>query len=388
MAKISFLLGLATVLLSLVSTTIGADLKIDDLFTVQPGTSNGGCDSRKDVLNQWHAESVRSLNVAISVIDQWLDDFRVRESLDYFFGFDRWDNLDDSLETVASIKQEMQFVLDFLNNKKEGGGTALYPKDEYWLFCSSDFLTEKKRTDTALDKNGNEILDKDKKPVPIDKVPAYLDALNADAKNKIWWAGEKAKGLNGYYFAKTGRTYCSNRKNLGATTQINIATGGAVPTVKETAAIIFCPSAFDGVPNQLRPTANSYLEANKRLENDYNLGDSLPKSTTLIHELFHAIRGDDFLSGDDEKYDIVDVYALGPEPGDKAESNPESYVFFIGHMYHLFGKPDGNQPWSIPKNWDFRIIDGGKTRGDNKDMVAGAKVPGPANVDPDPDESD
>jgi hypothetical protein len=35
--------------------------------------------------------------------------------------------------------------------------------------------------------------------------------------------------------------------------------------------------------------------------------------------------------------------------------NPENYVFFIAHMNHLFGEPDGNQPWSIGRNWDFAV---------------------------------
>lgn len=51
-------------------------------------------------------------------------------------------------------------------------------------------------------------------------------------------------------------------------------------------------------------------------------------------------------------------------------------------MYHLFGQPDSDKPWSIPKNWDFRTIDGGSTKNDKKDMVLGAKVPGPKDPDP------
>lgn len=52
-------------------------------------------------------------------------------------------------------------------------------------------------------------------------------------------------------------------------------------------------------------------------------------------------------------------------------------------MFHLFGEPDGDEPWSIPKKWDFRIIDGGTDKGDKKNMVFGARVPGPKDIDPD-----
>lgn len=39
----------------------------------------------------------------------------------------------------------------------------------------------------------------------------------------------------------------------------------------------------------------------------------------------------------------------------KARLNPENYVFFITHMYHLFGEDEGEDPISIPTNWDFRV---------------------------------
>lgn len=38
-----------------------------------------------------------------------------------------------------------------------------------------------------------------------------------------------------------------------------------------------------------------------------------------------------------------------------AQLNPESFVFFIAHMFHLRGIADGDEPWSIKKNWDFKL---------------------------------
>lgn len=41
-----------------------------------------------------------------------------------------------------------------------------------------------------------------------------------------------------------------------------------------------------------------------------------------------------------------------------SRKNPENYVFFIAHMFHMFGEPDEedpNAPWSIPTQWDFQL---------------------------------
>ncbi len=49
--------------------------------------------------------------------------------------------------------------------------------------------------------------------------------------------------------------------------------------------------------------------------------------------------------------DIGSCLNLAGEPSRK---NPETYVFFIAHMYHMRGADEGNEPWSIPTNWDFK----------------------------------
>lgn len=47
-------------------------------------------------------------------------------------------------------------------------------------------------------------------------------------------------------------------------------------------------------------------------------------------------------------------------PSDKAVRNPENYVFFVTHMYYLFGEPEDGTGSSIDKNWDFtfQTVDG------------------------------
>jgi hypothetical protein len=46
------------------------------------------------------------------------------------------------------------------------------------------------------------------------------------------------------------------------------------------------------------------------------------------------------------------------DSAEAAQKNPENYVFFIAHMYHLFGKEDEEDPdapWSIKENWNFEM---------------------------------
>lgn len=54
----------------------------------------------------------------------------------------------------------------------------------------------------------------------------------------------------------------------------------------------------------------------------------------------------------DTLWDNLDL--SGRKPSD-ARKNPESYVFFITHMFHLRGIADGEEPWSIKKNWNFKL---------------------------------
>jgi hypothetical protein len=63
---------------------------IADRFTVQPGTTNGGCDARTTLLNQYLTESRLSVTVALDAIDNHgsantADGRKVRRALDTFF---------------------------------------------------------------------------------------------------------------------------------------------------------------------------------------------------------------------------------------------------------------------------------------------------------------
>jgi hypothetical protein len=66
---------------------------LNNLFTIQPGTINGGCGARTTLLNQYATESVDSLNVAIDAINNHggadtPEGKKVRRALDMFFKVD------------------------------------------------------------------------------------------------------------------------------------------------------------------------------------------------------------------------------------------------------------------------------------------------------------
>jgi len=86
MAKGSFLLGLITGLLALLSCTIALD--ITDVFTLQPGAANiGGCDDRKATLNLWFSETIVSLRVTMDQLGD-IDNINkgTRRAMAMFFG--------------------------------------------------------------------------------------------------------------------------------------------------------------------------------------------------------------------------------------------------------------------------------------------------------------
>jgi hypothetical protein len=84
MAKCSFLLGLMTGLLVLLSRTIAVEM--NDIFTVQPGTRDGGCDDRAAVLDQWLEECIQSIYVTLQAMDQYEQQTKVRRALSTIFG--------------------------------------------------------------------------------------------------------------------------------------------------------------------------------------------------------------------------------------------------------------------------------------------------------------
>ncbi|ATY66573.1 hypothetical protein A9K55_001053 [Cordyceps militaris] len=178
--------------------------------------------------------------------------------------------------------------------------------------------------------------------------------LHVSGKVKPWWP-TNITDLNGYYFDEDGGHFCS-ATNLGVTASIRRIerrpNGSTLaPKDERIASIIICPSAFSNprAPNNYRDASNNIVLPGK------SLGDCLPKSATLLHETFHAIFGEVMLAGPAEKYDIADVINLSAL---KSQKNIENYVFFIAHMYLLFGQANAKNPQdpvSVPKNWDFKV---------------------------------
>lgn len=140
--------------------------------------------------------------------------------------------------------------------------------------------------------------DKDGNTITIEGVPKYRELLRKDAKNRPWWSGE-ITDQNGYYFTEYGGNYCYE-DDLGVTAAMQIldrnAAGQAEARKPEMAAVILCPFSFDDSPQP-----NSWREASNLLAPGVSLHLAVPKSMTLVHEIFHALHGVAFLSGDAEK---------------------------------------------------------------------------------------
>ncbi|KAL2788776.1 hypothetical protein BJX66DRAFT_308231 [Aspergillus keveii] len=355
MAKCLFLLGLITGLLVLLPCTIAVEM--NDIFTVQSGTGDGGCDDRADVLDQWLSECIQSIDVTLLAMDRYDRDVRVRRALSTIFGLRNSGRLGGSGTrarlTFNTIRDYIEFIGNFFNQQQKDGGGNMYPSSGFWLFCDSTFLALHNPTDPASDYKGEPILDENGDPVPIRDVPEYQMRLEEDPNNEPWWSGDLTD-LNGYYFTEYGGNYCYE-DDLGVTAGIEPLGGDEVG--QDVVSVILCPYSFE---NGQRP--DSYQDANNLLRAGTNLADAIPKSATLLHEAFHAIHGGIFLAGDNERYDIATCLNLATTDPVSAQHNPENYVFFIAHMYHMFGVEEGNEPWSIHTQWNFDVIGTGQNR--------------------------
>ncbi|GKT58404.1 hypothetical protein ColTof4_12335 [Colletotrichum tofieldiae] len=240
MAKGSFLLGLITGLLALLSCTIAVE--ITDIFTVQPGTLDGGCDGRAAVLDQWLSEGIESLDVTLNAIDEYNQDPRVRRSMSVIFGIANSGRLGGANTpraiAVKRVRDYIEHIGNFYNQKQENG-RPLYDKSGYWFFCDSTFLSLHEPTSPASDYRGNDILDQNGNPIRIMDIPKYQQQLSEDADNKPWWSGELTD-LNGYYFTEYGGNYCYE-DDLGVTAAIQPFRQGAngqAETAEEIASVI------------------------------------------------------------------------------------------------------------------------------------------------------
>lgn len=90
MAKLLFPLGLVTALFGIYFRTVSG-LSLNDLFIVQSGATDGGCDnyfdqaSESGILDDWHDEITYALATAIDRIDTYNQDIKVRRALKIFF---------------------------------------------------------------------------------------------------------------------------------------------------------------------------------------------------------------------------------------------------------------------------------------------------------------
>ncbi|CAH0056959.1 unnamed protein product [Clonostachys solani] len=370
MARTHWFLCLVACLVALLSPT--SAVEINEIFTVQGTAANGGCDNRMATLKDWRQECEVSIKKALEAIGRYAETKgQAGEQGDQGALSSRALMIQDAMTTwfsvklrskgdaaaVKQVKQEIQWVHDFFTRKTLADGTSEYPRSHHWLHCDSTFLDSRNPGDGAQAFDGTDIKDDNGNPVAISAIPGYLKRLR---EGNAWWGGNHATP-RGYYFSDEGGLYCSGT-GLGLTAGIQPLKRGADGKAEvdlEIQSVILCPSSFDTSP---RP--NSYREASNLLQAGTNLAEAVPKSATLLHEVFHALRGGYFLAGKVEQVDLGQCISFNAQ---KKRTNPENYVFFFAHMTHLFGVADGSQPWSIPNNWDFEI--------QGPDRIFGAKQP-------------
>ncbi|KAI1345752.1 hypothetical protein F5Y01DRAFT_322793 [Xylaria sp. FL0043] len=376
MPKFFLRLSLSAVLLSVLLRKAFC-VTVDQLFVVQSGASNGGCDKyfdqvKKDgILDNWVEEINFSLSTAIDGLDLYNQDIRIRRAVQTFFGVrNRGKASNNAQQAIDKIADNLKHVQDFVSYASSAG-QPIYQNSNFHLFCGSDFLVRQAVDTPALDWQAKQILDNKGNPVNIAAVPEYAAALAGEPDKEAWWSGDHTP-VNGYYFSNTGGEYCDTKSstnndadghNLGLTAVIQqlgvVGSTGAARTVDN---IIICDYSFT---NPDRP--ESYAAGDAAIVAGTNLAKAVPRSATLFHELFHLLFGVDngadpqnptgFLEGD-EIYDLAQCIETARKDGLKAQRNPESYVFFVTHMFYLLGvSGDG-----ITKNWDFKLQQQGSKR--------------------------
>ncbi|TRX94653.1 hypothetical protein FHL15_004425 [Xylaria flabelliformis] len=359
MKKFPTSLSLATAFLTLLSCTVAVN--VDELFDVQGGKTDGGCDefykrkTQSGDLDNWVTEISYSVDASVTTIENYGQDPRVRRAMRAFFGIQntgRYIPGTPTANAVDAVRLNIQRVQEFFNRQLHNDGTPYYPLGDRFLFCGSDFLVYQPDDTQALDFQAQDIFDGQGNLVRIADVPSYAEKLNEDADNDAWWSGFLTD-TNGYYFSPTGGEYCDGT-NLGLTAtiqQLVPGPNGGAQNGHTLSSIVLCPYSFTESPQP-----NTYKDANALLTQRTDLAKAVPKSSTLLHEAFHLLFGagtTGFLEDADEVYDIAACVTLARAQGERARRNPENYVFFIAHMYHMLGTDEGNVPESIRKNWDF-----------------------------------
>ncbi|KFY91794.1 hypothetical protein V500_04460 [Pseudogymnoascus sp. VKM F-4518 (FW-2643)] len=357
MAKFLFPLGLVTVLSVLFRSVSG--LSLNDLFIVQSGSTNGGCDTHfnqaaeSGTLDDWHTEITYALDLVVNRLDTYDQDIKVRRALQIFFSIRNQGRASANARAdIDNIIGQFQRLKDFFDFRLING-VPMYPLNgNRYLFCDSNFLIHQAEDTPAQDWNAQDILDSNGNIVTIADVPGYAEALAENITSEAWWSGDLT-AVNGYYFSPTGGDYCDGG-GLGLTAEITELNQPTRPNGIE--SVIICGSSFtNGQPD-------SYRDGDALIVTGTNLAKVVPKSATLLHEALHVLNGagdTGFLQGDE----IYDIAKCIDAPKATAMRNPENYVFLVTHLYYLFGEhEDGDPGTSINTNWDFAVVGVGANR--------------------------
>ncbi|KAI1424013.1 hypothetical protein F5Y12DRAFT_797650 [Xylaria sp. FL1777] len=340
MMKPLVLLGLA--LFHLVAVVSGAVLA--DLVTFQPGTTFGGCDLRRADLDTWYSEILESLQTTLGGITEYnsrtADGERVRKLMFDFFRIPMTIPVSNSLKPlVQQVADKLNAVADWLQDELNN-----IPQARTFFFCDSTFLVLKDaQLNQAQDFQGNGIVNATTgQPVNIFQINAYARALAGG--NVPWWSGDHTP-VNGYYITspQSGGNYCNGEDfGLTATLKALDANGNEIRN-QQVQMVIICPYSF----TQNAPV--SYRQAVGTITANTPLNMYVPKSSSLLHEAFHVVFGDQMFDGDGETYGLAECIEVGKINIQSSRKNPENYVYFIAAMHYIFG--DAME--GITTNWDF-----------------------------------
>ncbi|KAH7121438.1 hypothetical protein EDB81DRAFT_891015 [Dactylonectria macrodidyma] len=299
MSSISSSLSLARLLVVLGflgQVALGA---INDVFNVQPGTTEGGCDDHKDSLDKWFADSQTLINAAavgVAATDA--------DSLSYLNGFFSIKPAGSKKEVTRRVTR-VQEVLD--NTKAPPGGKP-------WLFCDSDWVIEQAWDAVALDVATG-------KPFPAnDKIEDIYGPTDKQKRELSPFWNAKI----GYVFSPPG-DYCSNPDNMGATQD------GTKPST-----VTLCIKNFKASQGVTLADIPAVTAAGTSIH------DLQTHSLTLFHEMFHLALG--LATTPDHSYKLSDILKFGIRDGTQ---NPESFAMYalayhLGQTYTGFTFADGS----------------------------------------------
>ncbi|KAF2716417.1 hypothetical protein K431DRAFT_307796 [Polychaeton citri CBS 116435] len=299
------------------------------------------CGANAATLQTWFDESLTMADTALNAMDRAEQDGEIRRVLSNLFGIQFGANgQPTNPENFLVVQEFLTAIRDFINS---GSSPNLSQKTQ--LFCGSQWMTPVAWDSDLIGGDGQPVIDHSVNPAE----PYHVD-------EEITFASAKADGLtpyrvltsanpanlpqvsayifdNSYTAGQYGGTYCDGTNSLGATYDGLRHLHQDFPDI-----ITLCPLAFT------KPQYNNVLGDAPRANR--NVAASLPKSSTLFHEMIHLVKG----VSETDDFNFYSVSKCTNDArhnnGDTARGAPECYVYFATAMYYRMTGDNTGQHWS------------------------------------------